>query len=209
MSITIETLSQGLKSIHTPHSGRSEVVALYRRNKPTENRLVVKTIKLPMVSYSYPSINLINMEDIERRYIHTFNDFKKKLSLNKEKLQEFPVNFIVSTFRSVYLKLINADLKNIIFNITNDSSVFFKSSHPEGNIFIELFFDNEIPDGYELMVNIHKDNGLNISFGGSAEKVVDKLKNELVSKNIKNIVQFEQTRINEELSGAYFAEATL
>lgn len=210
MSITIETISQGLKSIHTPHSGRSEVVALYKRNKPTENRLVHKALKSPKFTYvyPYPSINLINMEDIERSYIRTFNQFKKQLSNDKEKLFGFSENFIVSAFRSIYLKLIDVDLKNIIFNITNDSSIFFKSSHTEDSVFVEVFFDNEIPNGYELMVNIHRKNGINVSFGGSLEKVIVKLKNELVSKNIIYNVQFEQTPIDEELSATYFAEAT-
>lgn len=209
MSITFETISQGLKSIHTPHSGRSEVVALYKRNKPTENRLVHKALKVPKVSYVYPSISLIIMEDIERSYIRTFNQFKKQLSNDKEKLFGFSENFIISAFRSIYLKLIDADLKNIIFNITNDTSIFFKSSHTEDSVFVEVFFDDEIPNGYELMVNIHKKNGINVSFGGSLEKVIVKLKNELVSKNIIYNVQFEQTPIDEELlSATYFAEAT-
>jgi hypothetical protein len=152
---------------------------------------------------------IIRMEDFERSYIKTFNEFKKNLTENKEDLQGFSNSFIVSLFKKVYLKLVDLDLSNIIFNITKDSSVFFKSSHHSGKIFLELFFDKEISDNHELIINIHKNNGTTNAFGGNVDEVLKRLSSELSLRTSEEHLQYEQTSIDEELSGLSFTEATL
>ena len=203
-------LSQELKQFQTPHSGSIEVSNLYRRHKPTiSRRKGVKTKELDYVPSSYPSMTIISMEDFERSYIKTFNEFKKSLATNKEVFEGFSDSFIISLFKKVYLKLVDMDLSNIIFNITKDSSIFFKSSHSSGKIFLELFFDDEISDNHELIINFHKEDGTSLAFGGNIDETLDRLDYELTSTTSEERLQYEQTSIDEELSGLSFTEATL
>ena len=71
------------------------------------------------------------------------------------------------------------------------------------NIYLELFFDEEVEDNVEAIVNIYKDGKVVIAYGGSIEETFQKVQKLLSSKDKITV----STSIPYAISGAYFATA--
>lgn len=83
-------------------------------------------------------------------------------------------------FENTFSRLIDIGGENISHHITEDDSIFFICEINNNRIYLELFFDEELPKQTELILNLYNKDDSVIGFGGDILETFERLANELV-----------------------------
>lgn len=142
----------------------------------TEN----KRLKYPIVSLSSKEIYI--REKFAKEYITQIISFSGKLiDASKSFFKELNPTLVFVKVNEVLGSLIALEPSSLTTDLTEDRSVFFKTSINGYNIYLELFFftTSETLDS-EAILNIYKDK-LNIyAFGGEVFECIEKIKQEVI-----------------------------
>jgi hypothetical protein len=79
--------------------------------------------------------------------------------------------------KQILSKLTELNAEKITHEITHDESIFFKSTIQNLNVYLELYFEGDIP--IELIINIYKKGEHILSFGGDIDKTLKRLQSEI------------------------------
>ncbi len=160
-------------------------------------------IKDYFATLSLSSIKASAQERKSRKYVEYISEFSKNWNSKKSHFNSFAKDFVWDKFKTTVDQLLQLRPDYISFNLTNDCSIFFKAMVKGKNIYLELFFDEEVEDNVEAIVNIYKDGKVVIAYGGSIEETFQKVQKLLSSKDKITV----STSIPYAISGAYFATA--
>jgi hypothetical protein len=181
----------------TPEQYHS-AIAIDNTYPPLDN-----AIKDYFATLSLSSIRASAQEKKSRRYVEYISEFSKNWDSKKPHFNSFAKDFVWDKFKTTIDQLLQHKPDYISFNLTNDCSIFFKAIIKGKNVYLELFFDEEVEGNVEAIVNIYKDGKVVIAYGGSIEETFQKIQ-ELFNSKDKITVS---TSIPYAISSAYFATA--
>lgn len=197
------------KLFHTPFNKDKEYKFLYKRSKET----VFRVMSLPKPKLSYLDLGLQTVivrktEAVEKNYIRIYSKFRQLLKSKKDYFHGYSESTVLFYFKKVFLKLIAIEASGIKFDVTEDCSIFFQSKISGDNAYLELYFDDELPDLTELIVNVYKPESSVSAYGGNIDEVFIKIENEMSQKIVQNTCVEPTFLPDEGLSTGSFATAT-
>lgn len=161
------------------------------------------TLKDYFSTLALSSIKASAQEKKNRRYVEYISEFTNKWNSEKQHFNSFTKDFVWGKFKVTIDQLLQLKPDYLSFNLTDDCSIFFKAMAKEKNIYLELFFDEDVEGNVEAITNIYKDGKVVIAYGGSIEDTFQKVQ-ELFNSKDKITVS---TTVPYAISGAYFATA--
>lgn len=137
----------------------------------------------------------------DRKYLQYISQFYNDWTLKKPHFDTFTKGFVWDNFKVVLHQLLQFKPELVSFNLTEDCSIFFKATVRESNIYLELFFDEEIEGHVEAIVNVYRDGNVTLAYGGSIEDTFGEIRELFSSKDRVPV----STSLSDALSEAYFA----
>ena len=131
----------------------------------------------PSSYFSLPEVFLKEKRD--REFLRLLKILKEKLNEHPGYFEEIDHFFVFKNTAQLIDQILQLNPKYLTLETTNDSSVFIQSRFNENILYLELFFDDDIPEGYELVTIIYR-NGENIlAYGGDLNTAIFKIKEKL------------------------------
>lgn len=143
-------------------------------------------------------------EKRSRRYLEYVTEFEKLAAGKTHLIETLNRDLVWESFKTVIDQLLASKPQFISFDLTEDNSIFFKSVVKDYNIYLEVFFDEDEARS-EAVLNVYKDGKVTLAYGGELNATLKKI-TELSSSKDKIV---DSTSIPYEISGPYFATATL
>lgn len=196
----------------TPLHENASTIGYYKRNiletssfAPVQKLLIFDANELNIFNFSSKTLQKYNNEAKEREYIKLNSEFIEKWKLKKSNFIGFKESFVFENIKKIFFNLLSLSPSYITFSLTNDCSVLFQSLIDGKNVYLELFFDNEIDNGVEAITNIYKNGECVFAYGSSIEQTFFE-----ISSKVNTNIWYEATMpIAYELSESSFATAEL
>ena len=107
--------------------------------------------------------------------IKLYSEFLLKWEQRKPHFQDFDKTFVFENIKLVIDNLRSLSPCYITFEFTNDGNVFFQSLVNEKNVYLELYFANDIKEETEAVVNLYQNGACVFAFGGAIENTFSNL----------------------------------
>ncbi len=197
------------KKEHTPFNKDKEYKHLYKRGDETSlGKSFFNASMYPLTSIKIYAKSAYEKEAYERNYIVILNEFKKKLLQEGKYFEGFTETSIYNYFKEIYLKLIKLNADNILFDLTDDSSIFFQSNILDFTVYVELYLDTESNELPELILNLYKNSEIELAFGGSVDEVFRKIENKISENNLQSDWILSTYSSDEKIPQSAFATET-
>lgn len=142
-------------------------------------------------------------EKLSRRYLQYASEFLRLWRSKEQLFAGYNTEYIWQTYKSVIHEVLQLKPGYISFDLTDDSSIFFKANVKEFNVYLEVFFEDDSL-ACESVVNIYQDGKVILAYGGQLNAVFSKIE-DVCGHKTKVI---PSTSATYEVSGAYFATPT-
>jgi hypothetical protein len=147
-----------------------------------------------ILNSKYP-VQIKNNDIFEEEIIHYLKESKihnKAISLRKkfDSLYSLKSNFLKGIdyetiefcVLAIISNIVECDPHGVSIEITEDKSILFTAKCTDFNLYIDLFFENEIDDYAETVINIYKDKKNIYSFGGNFSDTIKDFKQNFIQK---------------------------
>ena len=175
-------LIRNYKSPYTPMEEDASIIAYYMKNfEPTGS--VDKRPYSIIINQSEPNNNILPITTLEkffseqkdREYMKLYSEFLAKWEAHKPHFLGFSESFVFDNIKLVFDSFLSLNPSYVTFELTNDCSVFFQSLVNEKNIYLELYFTNDVKDGVEAITNIYQNGECVFAYGSTIEITFSKI----------------------------------
>jgi len=195
----------GYKSMFTPMEDESKILEYYMRNfKETGEVGYQPVIRSVLHFHKIPRTTFVESqyENKNREFIKLYTEFIAKWNADETHFAGFSKAMVFEKIKEVFDRLLGLSPNYITFELTEDCSVFFQSSVYNKNIYLELFFLDDVEDSVEAITNIYQDGKCTYAFGGTIENTFLQIE----KKILKYIWKIEPTPSSYDLSESAFTE---
>ena len=153
------------------------------------------------IESSLPTLSRFLSEKKNRKYMAYYSDFLNKWKQHQFHFRNYSQAFVFEKIKEVIDTFLTMNPSYITFELTKDCSVFFQSMVNGFNIYLELYFTNDLKDGVEAITNIYQDGRSIFAYGGSIEVVFSKI----ISKISTTSLEVRHTQTYYAISEPAFA----
>lgn len=206
---TAELISN-YKAKYTPMAEDASFIAYYMRNSRETGSLdkdpyciVINQSEAKNNILPITTLNQFFAEQKDREYMKLYSEFLLKWKQHKPHFSGFAETFVFENIKLVIDSFLSLNPSYVTFELTDDCSVFFQSLVNEKNIYLELYFTNDVKDGVEAITNIYQNGECVFAYGSTIENTFSK-----ISSKAKKLYWLEATSQSAyELSEQTFASS--
>lgn len=128
-------------------------------------------------SYKAERKELFNaLNPVEKLNISLRNKFKKQINVNKTNFDNIDMEQLKYWVFATIQKIADIQPNGVSLEVTSDKSVLFTAICPNFNLYLDLFFENEINEFVEVVINATKDKKTIFSIGGKFNYAIGEFK---------------------------------
>jgi len=165
------------KTAYTPMSEDSDILHDYYKRNEKETRFSQRASSFVIVTRGQPTSTwdayLSEMNDVQ--YMELYSKFLFDWHTNQSHFPNFKKSFVFENIKVVIDRFLALNPNYITFDLTKDCSVFFQALVNGKNIYLELYFANDVKNGLEAITNIYQDGECVFAYGGSVEDAMAKV----------------------------------
>lgn len=106
------------------------------------------------------------LNSVEKLNISLRNKFEKQVNINKVYFENIDMEQLKYWVFATIQKIADIQPNGVSLEVTSDKSVLFTAICPNFNLYLDLFFENEINEFVEVVINATKDKKTIFSIGG-------------------------------------------
>lgn len=142
----------------------------------------------------------VNTQQLSKDYIKYYKIFREGYQKNKDLFSSFSFNFVSDVFETIIRNILTSGPDRISLGFTNDVSIFIKSVLYNKNLYTEIFFDKEIDNDVEVVINLYTNKECTYSYSGDIENSIQEIMQHFPNYNVASYT-FQNT-----LSEASYSE---
>ncbi len=205
-------LIKGYKSAYTPIGEDAKIISYYIRNNKETGSLDPEPMFIIMDPFQavnqLQSINTLEKflsEKKDREYVKLYSDFLVKWDIQQPHFSHFGKAFVFDNIKTVINLFLTLKPNYITFDLTKDCSVFFQALVNDKNIYLELYFADDIEGNVEAIANIYQNGECIFAYGSTIEDTFSKV----TSLVKKHSLLYEPTQPTYGISQSAFTSTKL
>jgi hypothetical protein len=179
---TAELISN-YKAKYTPMAEDASIIAYYMRNSRPTGSIDKNPYCVIIINQNEANNNILPIatldqffsEQKDRNYMKLYSEFLLKWKEHKGHFKGFSESFVFENIKLVIDRFLSLNPSYVTFELTNDCSVFFQSLVNGNNIYLELYYSNDVKDEVEAITNIYKDGECVFAYGSTIENTFSKI----------------------------------
>jgi hypothetical protein len=116
------------------------------------------------------------LNPVEKLNISLRNKFEKQININKVYFENIDTEQLRYWVFATIQKIADLQPNGVSLEVTSDKSVLFTAICPNFNLYLDLFFENEINEFVEVVINATKDKKTVFSIGGKFNYAIGEFK---------------------------------
>lgn len=174
-------LLHSYKSDYTRLDENAQILRFYTKNVSSTDsfgsykNIIIRTIANKAEVPSISTIKDFWLENKERQFIKIYFEFLVKWSEHKANFYTFEEAFVFDKIKLVIDLFLTLSPSYITFDLTDDCSVFFQALVDGKNIYLELFFTNDVKGGVEAVLNVYINSECVFAYGGTIKNTFSKI----------------------------------
>lgn len=152
---------------------------LNNKDIPSNGKQLINSIEYYTIDESYKAernelVNALN--PVGKLNISLRNKFEKQININNSYFEDIDMEQLRYWVFATIQKIAEIQPNGVSLEVTSDKSVLFTVICSNFNLYLDLFFENEINEFVEVVINATKDKKIVFSIGGKFNYAIGEFK---------------------------------